>query len=169
MSSRRVKQQLAALHQRQKTSSDLHHTLSASKKKRLRPREKRKKAQKDLKLVTDAKHTQQTVQKNLKYYQATTHSKATAQAAAVMSEVTHRVAPMVRFVLHSGPGVSIASFLCSCWAIQLRRELFRPDNRLDNRGLRPDGCRSLQDQIIRQVAWSWQHRPAQDRRTESCI
>ncbi len=114
MSSRRVKQQLAALQQRQKTSSDLHHTLSASKKKRLRPRDKRKRAQKDLKLVTDAKHTQQTVQKNLKYYQATTHSKATAQAAAVMSEVTHRVAPMVKFVLHSGAGVSIACFLCSC-------------------------------------------------------
>ncbi|DBA83823.1 TPA: hypothetical protein ACH3X1_006344 [Trebouxia sp. C0004] len=87
MSSRRVKQQLGALHQRQKTSSDLHHTLSASKKKRLRPREKRKKAQKDLQPVTDAKLTQQTVQKNLKYYQATAHSKATAQAAAVMTEL----------------------------------------------------------------------------------
>ncbi len=108
MSSRRVKQQLAALQQRQKTSSDLHHTLSASKKKRLRPREKRKKAQKDHKLVTDEKHTQQTVQKNLNYYQATTHSKATAQAAAVMSEVTHRVAPMVKCVLRAKRGVSHA-------------------------------------------------------------
>ena len=161
MSSRRVKQQLAALQQRQKTSSDLHNTLS-TKQKRLRPREKRKKAQKDHKLVTDAKHTQQTVQKNLKYYQATTHSKATAQAAAVMSEVTYRVAPMVKHVLHSKPGVLFARLLCSCWEVQLRRELFRPDNR-------PDGCRSMQDEIVRQVAWSWQRGPAQDRRTESCI
>ncbi|KAL0041686.1 hypothetical protein WJX79_000823 [Trebouxia sp. C0005] len=87
MSSRRVKQQLAALQQRQKTSSDLHHTLPASKEKRLRPREKRKKAQKDHELVTEEKQTQQTVQKNIKYFQATTDSKATAQAAAVMSEL----------------------------------------------------------------------------------
>ena len=114
MSSRRVKQQLAALQQRQKTSSDLQHTLSASKKKRLRPREKRKKAQKDQKPVTDAQHTRQTVHNNLKYYQATTHSKATAQAAAVMIEVTHSVLIRFKFDLRSKPGVSFACLLCSC-------------------------------------------------------
>ncbi len=87
MSSRRVKQQLAALQQRQEASERLNTTSTAPKKKRLRPREKRKNAKKTQKTVSDEKQLQQTVEKNLRYYQLTTHSKATAQAAAVMSEV----------------------------------------------------------------------------------
>lgn len=87
MSSRRVKQQLVALQQRQQPVDSLHSTSTASKKTRLRPREKRKKAQKAQKAANAEAPAQQTIEKNLRYYKATTHSKATAQATAVMSEV----------------------------------------------------------------------------------
>ena len=88
MSSRRVKQQLAALEQRQRASDSLHNTSSAPKKKRLRPRQKRKTALNTQKEINAEQQKQRIVEKNLLYYQATTHSKATAQAAAVMTEVT---------------------------------------------------------------------------------
>ena len=85
MSSRLVKRQLAALQQAQKASDGLHHTAAGPKKKRLRPRDKRKKAQQARKADEEQPHL--VVFKNLKYFKSTSQSKATNQAAAVMFEV----------------------------------------------------------------------------------
>lgn len=84
MSSRLVKKQLAALQQGRSDPGSLHRTAAAPKKKRLRPREKRKKAQK---AFDNQQGVDTIVLKNIKYFKSTSQSKATAQAAAVMAEV----------------------------------------------------------------------------------
>ena len=87
MSSRLVKKQLAALQQGRSDPGSLHRTAAAPKKKRLRPREKRKKAQKAQKAFDNQQGVDTIVGKNIKYFKSTSQSQATAQAAAVMAEV----------------------------------------------------------------------------------
>ena len=87
MSSRLVKRQLAALQQDRPDSDGLHRTAAAPKKKRLRPREKRKKAQKEQKALEDQREVETIVLKNIKYFKSTSQTRATAQASAVMAEV----------------------------------------------------------------------------------
>ena len=88
MSSRLVKKQLAALQQSRSDPGSLHHNAAAPKKKRLRPREKRKNAQKAKKVLDDQRGVDTIVLQNIKYFKSTSQSKATAQAAAVMAEVS---------------------------------------------------------------------------------
>ena len=88
MSSRLVKKQLAALQQGRLDSDSLHRTAAAPKKKRLRPREKRKQAQKAQKAVNDQREVDTIVLQNIKHCKSTSQSRATAQAAAVMTEVS---------------------------------------------------------------------------------
>ncbi|KAL3138886.1 hypothetical protein ABBQ32_005711 [Trebouxia sp. C0010 RCD-2024] len=87
MSSRLVKKQLAALQQARPDSDSLHRTAAAPKKKRLRPRDKRKKAQKEQKTLNDQREADTIVLKNIKYFKLTSQTKATAQASAVMAEI----------------------------------------------------------------------------------
>lgn len=87
MSSRLVKRQLAALQQSRSDPDSLHRTAAAPKKKRLRPRDKRKKALKAQKALDNQGGTDAILLKNIKYFKSTRQSKATAQAAAVLAEV----------------------------------------------------------------------------------
>ena len=86
MSSRRVKQQLAALQQHHKAANDVQLTQIA-KKKRLRPRDKRKAAAKASKAIASEQKTQAIVEQNLEYFKATIHSKGAEKSAATMNEV----------------------------------------------------------------------------------
>lgn len=88
MSTRLVKRQLAALQQDRLDPDGLHRTAAAPKKKRLRPREKRKKAQKAQKALDDERGVEAIVLQNIKYFKSTSQSKATTQAAAAMAEVS---------------------------------------------------------------------------------
>ena len=88
MSSRLVKKQLAALQQGHSDPDSLHRTAAAPKKQRLRPREKRKKAQKSQKALNDQRGVDTIVLQNIKYFKSTSQSKATAQAAAVLTKVS---------------------------------------------------------------------------------
>lgn len=88
MSTRLVKRQLAALQQDLSDPDSLHRTAAAQKKKRLRPREKRKKAQTAQKALDDQRGVEAIVLQNIKYFKSTSQSKATTQATAVMAEVS---------------------------------------------------------------------------------
>lgn len=87
MSSRLVKKQLAALQQGRPGSDSLHPRAAAPKKKRLRPRDKRKQAQKAQKALDNQRDIETIVLKNIKYFKSTSQTKATAQASAVMANV----------------------------------------------------------------------------------
>ena len=89
MSKRLVKQQLAALQQRQKVLDSSDGAAPRISKKRLRKRQIKKAAKPEASSVTGEASQQQETQRNLVYFKATTRNKRIIQSSELLNKVCH--------------------------------------------------------------------------------